>query len=38
MLKRENETGNVLNAHVVKKDSMGNRRVEGHVVERRPFV
>lgn len=36
--KRDNDTGNVLNAHVVTTDLMGNRRVEEHVVERRPFV
>lgn len=36
--KRENETSDVMNANVVTKDLMGNRGVEGHVVERRPFV
>lgn len=29
---RDNDTGNVLNAHVVTTDLMGNRRVEEHVV------
>lgn len=30
--------GNVLNAHVVTTDLMGNGGVEGHVVEKHPFV
>lgn len=36
--KRKNDTGNVLNAHLVTTDFMGKEGVEGHVVEKCLFV